>query len=532
MRFTFHASCALTRRLLIASLLALPLGQPAAAVTASADPRTDPRADRLVAQALDALGAGRDARAIATLTARVRQVSYHLADGDHADAPFAADFGEATLTVDLAGGRRISRTRQNLATQDQVELVTLAMPTLQRSQMVANGQAQPARVSCPEPDFDLAEPLGALRLAQASASLRLQPSSVLHGQRADVVGFWHRGFPVRLLLSPQSHLPLALEARIVIPSNIVWNARGDLVDRFEWMNWTLASGLRFPYQWDHYRNGALLRTTAVEALAVNQALAPGSAAGPTQQDLQALDEPGRRQVDDLPLGRPDRPITDIAPGVVQIPGSWYTTLVRQDDGIVVIDAPISNGYSRQVLAEAAHRFPGLPVKALVTTTAFGWHIAGVREYAARGIPIYSHNSNAAVLRERLTAPHTLAPDALARHPIRWRIKPVTTPLTLGMGATRLVLQPVRGATTPMLMAYLPQPRILHTAEMVQPLGPDGALLFPESLLELRQAVTQAGLDVQTMIGMHMSPTPWRALDLPLQTALKPADAASDPSAKE
>lgn len=499
---------------LLTGLLAALVGRPATAADTE-----NARAHKLVAQSLAALGAGRDLRETRSLTATVRQVTYHLADGDHPDAPYAADFGEANITLDLATGRVITTVKQSLATQESVTATTLATPELQRMTVAANGQPLQSRVVAPEPDFDLAEPLMALRMAYANKDLRLGPPTLLHGVRADVVRFQHRGFPVRLLLGTDSHLPLALEARMVMPSNIVWNARGDLTDRFDWMNWTLASGVRYPYQWDHFRNGDLLRTTSVTALAVDQPL--DAATTLTPDDLKALDEPGRRNVDELPLGRPDRPITEIAPGVVQIPGSWYTTLVRQADGVVVIDAPISDGYSRQVLAEAARRFPGLPVKALITTTGFGWHIAGIREYAAREIPIYVLDSNAALVRARLTAPHTLAPDALAKHPVPLHLRRVSGPLRVGQGATGLVVYPIRGATSQMLMVHLPQPQILHTAEMVQPLGPNGAFLFPESLLELQQAVQQAGLSVKTMIGMHMSATPWSALDASIAATLKP-----------
>ena len=58
------------------------------------------------------------------------------------------------------------------------------------------------------------------------------------------------------------------------------------------------------------------------------------------------------------------------------------------------------------------------------------------------------------------------------------------------------------------MTYLADARLLHTGEMVQPLGAGGALLYPESLLEVTYAVHDAGLAVDSMIGMHMSPTPW------------------------
>jgi hypothetical protein len=56
--------------------------------------------------------------------------------------------------------------------------------------------------------------------------------------------------------------------------------------------------------------------------------------------------------------------------------------------------------------------------------------------------------------------------------------------------------------------------------MVQPLGPNGALILPEALLELKHSVRAAGIptDGLRMIGMHMSPTPWSTLEKALRDA--------------
>jgi hypothetical protein len=78
-----------------------------------------------------------------------------------------------------------------------------------------------------------------------------------------------------------------------------------------------------------------------------------------------------RDLESVPLGNAREPATELAPGVVFIPGSWNSTLVRQQDGIVILEAPISSGYSAQVIAEARHRFPGVPVKAVITSPEYG-----------------------------------------------------------------------------------------------------------------------------------------------------------------
>ena len=242
--------------------------------------------------------------------------------------------------------------------------------------------------------------------------------------------------------------------------------------------------------------------------------------------------------DDLALGQavarapdPSRPSEEIYPGIVQIPGSWYVTLVRQDDGVVVLDAPISAGYSRRVLEEAARRFPGVPVKAVVASTGFYWHIAGLREYAALGIPVYVRDRNESIVRQLLAAPHTLMPDRLALHPRAPIIHPVSSCVRIGEGRNAIELMPVRRGEQAMVMSWIPQANLLHTAEMVQPLGPGGALLLPESLYEIARSVQEAGIPTQGLriIGMHMSPTPWRQVGEQLASGPTASPAARNPA---
>lgn len=99
---------------------------------------------------------------------------------------------------------------------------------------------------------------------------------------------------------------------------------------------------------------------------------------------------------------------------------------------------------------------------------------------------------------------------------------------IGTGPNAIALYPVSMATQPMLMSYVADARLLHTGEMVQPLGPGGSILFPESLIELTDTVRADGLVVDRIIGMHMSPTPWRAVADTLHKAgvVRPGDPAS------
>ena len=55
---------------------------------------------------------------------------------------------------------------------------------------------------------------------------------------------------------------------------------------------------------------------------------------------------------------------------------------------MVMEAPISSGYSVKVLDFAQTKFPGMAIKAVITTSDAWPHFAGLREYVARGIPVY------------------------------------------------------------------------------------------------------------------------------------------------
>jgi hypothetical protein len=163
-----------------------------------------------------------------------------------------------------------------------------------------------------------------------------------------------------------------------------------------------------------------------------------------------------------------------------------------------------------VIDEAARRFPGLPIKAVVSTTDFWWHVAGLREYVARGIPIYILDRNARVVTERVRAPHTMTPDSLARAPRPPIIHPIRSRVSLGLGENAIELIPLHtDQLDRMLMVYVPGQRLVYTAEAIQ-LYPTG-LVFPQTAIEAVDAVRREHLEPATFMGMHVAATPWQRL---------------------
>jgi hypothetical protein len=475
-------------------------------------------ARQLVEAALDRVGGIERARRVHFIKTTERRIQFHVYDSEHNVPPFAPDFSDAEEMVDLQtpASKTTTRTAAATGSKSQTTLVYRAGRSSRTS--VFDDKEFPAAFGPEPPYWILQNPIAVLLRALDAPDLTEVKDTTFQGILHHRVSFTNNGFSVLLLLNAENGYLAAVELVGTQPWDMFWNAWGDVHLRIAYFDWHLeAGGIHYPHQWAIYFNEQPWSHRSLEAVAINPPIAA------TEISLPAGAEKATylRNVDEMPLGRPDRPIQEIAPGVVQIPGSWYTTLVRQDDGIVVIEAPISSGYSAKVIAEAARRFPGVPVKAVITTNNLWWHFAGLREYVARSIPVYLMDHNKELITRLLESPHTLNPDSLALSHRKGNLISVSQSLAIGSGTNRIVLYPIRTATAQMMMAYLPADEILYSSEMAQPLGPGGSFIFPQSLWELMRAVETQHLIVKTVIGMHMSPTPWQKVTAAVSTASRP-----------
>src|SRR6185312_1323906 len=209
---------------------------------------------------------------------------------------------------------------------------------------------------------------------------------------------------------------------------------------------------------------------------------------------------------------------EVAPGIVQYAGNWNVAFVRQPDGVVVIEAPVGSHYSAQVLDEAAKQYPGVKVKALITTSDAWPHLGGVREYVARGIPVYALDLNQPILERLLKADYRAKPDALARAPKPARFTWVSGKTVVGAGDTRIELYPVRGENGErMLAAYFPALKLLYSSDEIQRQR-GGGFFMPELLLEVRDLIKREKLDVERVFGMHHGSIPWAEIEAAIAKA--------------
>ena len=117
--------------------------------------------------------------------------------------------------------------------------------------------------------WEMRNPFLALRQAEQAADLRSEQDAILHDARQHVLSFTAKGVRIRVLIDASTRLITATETLAgfshTTSSEIAYNAVGDVRDRTEFMLWELADGLRYPTQWDTYRDDVHLQTITIDS---------------------------------------------------------------------------------------------------------------------------------------------------------------------------------------------------------------------------------------------------------------------------
>jgi hypothetical protein len=491
-------------RLLVLAILAA-----ACAGTAAA---ADPQAVSLARQALAAQGGEATLRALRNL--QFEAVGYRdlVEQSERPEGPYVVEFDRIQEVHDLAGHRlRRSLTLHIPPFPDSSDVVVLAGDVAMRG---PSGHSFPASSL----DRDAAaeslalSPERLLLTALDSPSLRSEPDAELHHIAQHVVAFDLDGSPVRIYLNRYTLLPTAVDYSGPAAHAGYWNYLGDVTLRTWYTFWSLEKGgIHFPRQWNMERNGLPDRMLMISSLTLDGALDEAELAIPPDVRAQAAARAGSSDLETLPLGLPNQPAAEIVPGVVLIPGRWNVTLVRQAEGVVALEAPISSGYSAKVIEEAGRRFPGVPIKAVITTSDSWPHLAGIREYVARGIPVYALDLDRRILERVISDRRRSKPDRLARAPRPPVFHIVSARTILGSGPNRLELIPLRGPTTErQMMVYFPEQRLLYGSDAFQK-DSDGTYYLPQTVSEVVTAAGREHLAVERFFMMHVAPTPWDEL---------------------
>jgi len=468
----------------------------------------------LLHSALAAMGGEQKIRGLKTIHFTALGHRDYLEQSERPEGPYIIEYAQIDEWRDLEHGswRQEAKTRNVLETNARTVIVAggAAVQKLGDREAPASGEElQDAE------DVLTLSPERVLLRALESPELKRLPDLTLQDVPHSLVEVTHNGVPVRIYLNGETHLPTAIEWVKAYPYGFFWSIWGDITTRAYYSLWWMQDGIHYPLQIDVFRNGLPDRTATITKLEFNSSAPPDAfAISPASRDAFAAQ--AKRTADDLPLG--SRPAQEPAPGIVIIPGSWNTTIVRQQDGIIVLEAPISSGYSARLIAEAERRFPGVPIKAVITTSDAWPHIGGVREYVARGIPLYAVQRTRPLLERFLSAPRTRFPDALAKAPRKPDLRLVSEKVSLGAGPNRMEIYPLRGETSErQMMIYFPEHKLLYGSDTFQKL-PDGKYFYTQTVSEVVAAVEREHLPVETFFMMHIGLTPWQSALNDVKTA--------------
>lgn len=349
-----------------------------------------------------------------------------------------------------------------------------------------------------------------------SPDARLEPDIILHGFPHHVISFTWKQMPVRLFLNPHTGLPAVFEYKGRRPADAFWSVWGDVTTRVSFAAWTLeTNGIHFPRHTTIERNGMLEYAWDATAVSFNPETVETEFVIPEEVRQAFAKRP--QTIDQMPLGSAAIPARELAGGVIQIPGAWNVSLVRQGDGVVIIEAPLSSAYTTKVIDEVARRFPQAPIKAVVTTSDAWPHIGGVREYVARRIPIYVLDLNRPLIERILFASHALRPDLLARSPQKPRFQIVSGKVTIGSGVNIIEIYPYRTQTGErQMMVYLPNHKLLYSSDLFAADG-SGGYFTPQYVSEFLSAIRRERLTVKTVFGMHLDPTDFEKIEASIRT---------------
>jgi len=390
---------------------------------------------------------------------------------------------------------------------------------------VAIERLHPSLYATARRDF-AAFPPEALRLARADAGAVLETSRSVRFRHHDAdrwatIAFADDGAPASLTYT--DHDP----------------AQGDIAYRFEWSDWRKVGDVRLPYRLRRLIDGRPIREELLRQMALNKPVSDEKLTVPAI--VRAQDEAGRRIVTGwtqrrraagLPYEEYTRiqrvDMAPLAPGVWLARGGTHNSLIiEMADHLVIFEPPLFEERSEAVIAAAKESIPGKPIRHIVLSHFHDDHMGGVRTYAAEGATVVVHSSAGDYIRAVLDQRRTVIPDRLEMaHRDGRQSQPavmlVEEAITLTDGTRAVELYHVPNLhTSGMLVGYVPDARVLFTADLVSDTFP----LIPSFASSVYELIQKNRLSVEMIACAHGNAMPYTQLAYALGKSSKSTDTA-------
>jgi hypothetical protein len=502
----------------ISAALALACAQ---APTASAQSPNE-----LVSQAVAAQGGADALRGLKT--AVIKGEAKHWEPGQSAKVGGEPRFlGDSTFTLTADGTNRMARIDWDRDMKypgpRRMKYSEIITPTL--GAVIDEKGSQPMsgiRLASDMRELVRATPLLLLRAMESPQNVAAAENQKLGDRSLPAVSYKSNGTTYLILFDPQTHLPAAVRTRD--EDNVYGDSNYDMILG----DWKAVGAIRIAHSLSYQLNGTEVQRIAYKEVTPNPTIAPATFA--VSDDVKAKAHPAatsdvpyqwvlRRvflglfmdsdQVFAPPGG--SLKLVELSPNVQQVVGGSHNNLVvAMKDGLVIFDAPISDLQSRWVIDAVKARYPGKPIKYLVLTHHHMDHIGGARAFMAEGATVIVPEQDKAYLEQVAKAPHTIAPDALARQAKTVNVTGVADRMTIKDEGGEINLYNIANPHVDgMLIGHVVRDNVVWVTDIWSP-GRDGART--PGVLALAEAVQKAGIKNATFAGGHGANAKQDALD--------------------
>lgn len=344
-------------------------------------------------------------------------------------------------------------------------------------------------------------------LVRSSSFIRLA-DQIVKGRLHYVIAYTDRGQQVLLVLDAETRL---LRKVIFLEDDPV---AGDTQNELLFDNWRQVGAVKLPFSLQYRLNGIDVATETIDSLENDVAVKESDFEIP--EDLKQIDPQDgswgewkslwllRRialasPLDDL---QTQVELVEVGKGVFHVTGGTHHSLaVEMKDHLIVVDAPLYEERSQAVITALESRFPGKPVRVVVSTHFHNDHSGGLRAYAALGATIVTGKASEAFVQKMLQASHTYVPDSLQKIQKPGMIETIDSERKSFTDGNRTVeAYPVQnGHAEGMLATYVPHAKLLFVSDLFSPGAPRQPPGWPRELLE---SLTAAGITVEHIVGGH------------------------------
>jgi len=424
-----------------------------------------------------------------------------IEQSERPDGPFIPEPGNGKVYMNLVG-RQLYKQSTSQSSVFVTNSIKLADST-SYAEKNSNGISPSTQDRLIQDENDLS-PMYIYYTALKSNDLHTEADTILQKNPQKVIAFtWHH-YPVRVFINGFTDFLTAYQ--IIKPYNDDFiNIWGDSKKMVYYSFWFLEpNGLHYPYQKDIFINDWHYSSEMITQLDINKDFPADSLSIPDSiktKDLHIETLRHERYVNNI-----SQHAREIKKGIWIIPGFCNTTIVKQTDGIIIVEASQSNEYTKLILDKVHEIYPSEKIKAVITTSDAWLHLGGLREYASRNIPIYYLDLNYFIVSKLLAATYITKPDAWQKlknkHP---QLISVSKKISLGKGDNQLQLIPYRTETGErMMMVYFPSQKILYASDLYQPKDSNGSYWEPHYPFEVCSAVNREHLDVELLYAMHLA----------------------------